>query len=316
MSSTQSNNPKKPRLRKILLRTGIVLIIILILGLGFIYWYDSTGQKPDKDFNVSVQSPAYTSYHPTILFDIAHNNYHTPQGRYKPLADLIKNDGYTITENKNSVTAKSFDSVKIFVIANAMGPGEHEGHPAFTLEEDSAIVKWVRDGGNLLLIADHAPFGSAAEELSKCFGVEMFLTYARDDKNSDGWDNEKLIFSSENGLLTNCAITNGRNSSEKVCKVETFTGQSLSVPNGATPVLKMSVEAYDWESRSIRTSAKGHAQCVALTYGKGRVVILGEAGVLSAQVDPLGFKMGMNYAGSCDKQFALNIFHWLSGILS
>jgi hypothetical protein len=310
------NAKPKRNIKKILLRTALAVIILVLLGLGFIYWYDSAGQKADKDFDASVKSPAYTSYHPQILFDAAHNNYHTSGGRYKPLADLLKSDGFTITENKNPVTAASFDSIKVFIIANAMGPGEHEGHPAFTKEEDSSIVQWVRNGGNLLLVADHAPFGSAAEELSKCFGVEMFLTYARDDKNSDSWDNEKLIFSPENGLLTKCSITEGRNASEKVCKVETFTGQSLSIPPAAIPVLKMSDESYDWESSKIRSSAKGHAQCIALNFGKGRVIVLGEAGVLSAQVDPLGFKMGMNYPGTCDKQFALNIFHWLSGVLN
>ena len=43
--------------------------------------------------------------------------------------------------------------------------------------------------------------------------------------------------------------------------------------------------------------------------------MLGEAGLLTAQVDPLGLKMGMNAGGNDDKQFALNVFHWLSGAL-
>jgi hypothetical protein len=71
--------------------------------------------------------------------------------------------------------------------------------------------------------------------------------------------------------------------------------------------------SYDWESSSVRNSARGHAQGISMSFGKGRVVMLGEAGLLSAQVDPLGFKMGMNAAGNDDKQLALNILHWLSG---
>jgi hypothetical protein len=77
----------------------------------------------------------------------------------------------------------------------------------------------------------------------------------------------------------------------------------------------MGDKAYDWESDAVRRSARGHAQAVALVFGKGRVIVLGEAGLLSAQVDPLGFKMGMNVE-SDDKQFALNLFHWLSGALN
>ena len=52
-----------------------------------------------------------------------------------------------------------------------------------------------------------------------------------------------------------------------------------------------------------------------MTFGEGKLVVLGEAGLLSAQVDPLGFKMGMNSPGNHNRQFALNVFHWLSGAL-
>jgi len=110
-------------------------------------------------------------------------------------------------------------------------------------------------------------------------------------------------------------IADGRTAAERVESVVTFTGQSLSVPPGATPVLRMDDKAYDWESDAVRHSARGHAQGVAFEFGKGRVVMLGEAGLLSAQVDPLGFKMGMSSTVGNDKQFALNLFHWLSGAL-
>jgi hypothetical protein len=81
------------------------------------------------------------------------------------------------------------------------------------------------------------------------------------------------------------------------------------------PFLKLADNAYDWESRKIRYSARGHAQGIAFQFGKGRVFVVGEAAVLTAQIDPLGFKFGMNRPGSDDKQFALNIMHWLSGLL-
>ena len=50
--------------------------------------------------------------------------------------------------------------------------------------------------------------------------------------------------------------------------------------------------------------------------GKGRVVVLGEAAMLSAQVTgPDKSPMGMNAPGNDNKQVALNIMHWLSGAL-
>src|SRR4051812_13435152 len=64
------------------------------------------------------------------------------------------------------------------------------------------------------------------------------------------------------------------------------------------------------------TSAAGRAQGVALAFGAGRVVVLGEAAMLSAQVAELPgqptIHMGMNLPGTDDQQFALNVIHWLS----
>ena len=71
-------------------------------------------------------------------------------------------------------------------------------------------------------------------------------------------------------------------------------------------------------------SAAGRAQGIALMFGKGRVVVLGEAAMLSAQlftgpaaqlVGKDEIRIGMNYPGIDNRQLALNIMHWLSGLL-
>ena len=50
--------------------------------------------------------------------------------------------------------------------------------------------------------------------------------------------------------------------------------------------------------------------------GKGRVVVLGEAAMLSVQLaGPNKMQFGMNRPGIDNRQFALNVVHWLSGIL-
>jgi hypothetical protein len=67
------------------------------------------------------------------------------------------------------------------------------------------------------------------------------------------------------------------------------------------------------------TPATGRAQGIAMTVGNGRVVVLGEAALLSAQVlrydDGREMKFGMNVPATDDRQFALNVLHWLSGVL-
>ena len=98
----------------------------------------------------------------------------------------------------------------------------------------------------------------------------------------------------------------------------TFTGQSLKGPTDSVALLKLSDSAKDVPDReaTTSTSAAGRAQSLALKFGKGRVVVQGEAAMLSAQVaGQEKFKMGMNVEGTDDKQFALNIVHWLSGAL-
>jgi hypothetical protein len=46
------------------------------------------GQVADPNFDASVNKPAYKRNGPRVLFDEAHNNFHTATGRYKPFADL------------------------------------------------------------------------------------------------------------------------------------------------------------------------------------------------------------------------------------
>lgn len=44
----------------------------------------------------------------------------------------------------------------------------------------------------LLLIADHAPFGAAAETLAKRFGVDMSKGHTMDNNNYDQEDETKM----------------------------------------------------------------------------------------------------------------------------
>jgi hypothetical protein len=63
-------------------------------------------------------------------------------------------------------------------------------------------------------------------------------------------------------------------------------------------------------------SAAGRAQGVALKLGKGRVVVLAEAAMLSAQLaGPQKTKFGMNRSGIDNRRFALNVMHWLTGLI-
>ena len=279
-------------------------------------------QQPDLEFNTSVENPAYTRNGPRVMFDEAHHNFHTTDGRYKPFVDLLLNDGYKVIRNRQPFSKMTLSSYKILVISNALGAEEDDDagadKSAFTDEEIQAVRDWVKDGGSLLLIADHAPFGGAAAVLASRFGVEMSKGYTFDKKNSVAGNPTQLIFSRENKLLGSHPITEGRNEKEKINIVRSFTGQSLKGPDGSMGILNLSPTATDSPSFDAQTSvsAAGRSQAVALKFGKGRVVVQGEAAMLSAQISgPEKRAMGMNVPGYDNKQYALNLMHWLSGFL-
>jgi hypothetical protein len=322
----------------------------------------SSQQEADPNFDAKVAHPAYTTKHPKVLFDEAHFNFHTATGRYKPFADLITNDGYTVTPNKEKFQKKTLEGYNVLVIANALGDERQNSpqaaSPAFTEEECDVVRDWVRAGGSLLFIADHAPFGAAAEALAKRFGVDMSKGHTIDAANYDTEDGNQnrsfLVFSRDNKLLIDHAITQGRDTTEHINRIVTFTGQSLKGPEGSVAFLKLSDTAMDRQPPAkdakpitldrlptgqalppgvtVRgmpagpaVSAAGHAQGLALTFGKGRVVMLGEAAMLSAQritgvaaqlVGKDEMRIGMNRPGLDNRQLALNIMHWLSGLLN
>ncbi len=247
------------------------------------------------------------------MFDEAHHNFHTAGGRYKPFADLMASDGYQIIPNRERFSGDFLNKGDILVIANALGQPD-AAKPAFTDAECDAVRAWIEAGGSLLFISDHAPMGSAAECLAKKLGVSMSTGATSDPEHSEGSDTS-LVFTRQNQLLGDHPITRGRDGTERVNRIQTFTGTSVKGPEGSVPILKLADTAVDLAvGDGQQASAAGRAQGVAFTLGKGRVVVMGEAAELSAQL--IGDRQfGMNVPGLDNRQLALNIMHWLSGLL-
>ena len=296
-------------------------------------------QVPDTAFDVSVPRPAFSARAPRVVLDEAHNNFHTASGRYLPFVNLLRNDGFRVTSGRAAFTANGLREAEILVIANAL-PAERTVEAervssAFTAAEADAVGEWVAEGGALLLIADHAPFGGAAAILASRFGVDFGDGFVYDTANyltSLGAQNlpavaSIMVFSRDNRLLGEHPILAGRDPRERINRVIAFTGQSMSIPARASVLLRLSRTAVEAPTReALReyggTLVAGRALGIALRYGRGRVVILGEAAMMSAQIaggNPEARRtqllMGMNHPGSDDKQFALNVMRWLAGAL-
>ena len=282
----------------------------------------------DPNFDTTIVTPAYEKQGPRVLFDEAHHNIHTATGLYKPFADLLTADGYQVAPNTRKFTRQRLEGYDVLVISNALGaaavfPPEasnpsftpEASNPAFTGEECDVVRDWVHGGGALLLIADHMPMGAANARLSERFGIEMSNSQTIDPENTTpgGATPGLIVYTRERGLGEH-AITNGRDASERVGHVITFTGQSLKGPAAAVAFMRLSDTARDVMRTSGQdTSAAGRAQGLAMPLGKGRVVVLAEAAMLSAQlIGPNKSFMGMNRPGTDNRQLALNILHWLS----
>jgi hypothetical protein len=287
-------------------------------------------QVPDTTFDTRVARPAYTSDGPRLLFDEAHHEFHRIAGRYRPFAGLARHDGYRVVANTEAFSATVLANADLLVIANALGDDDMDApaasQPAFTPAECAAVAAWVRAGGALLLIADHAPMGDAAKALAESLGVDMRAAYTADKERNESGGPTILHYRPGKGLDGAHPIVLGRDSSERVRHVVAFTGQSLSGPAGAVSLLTLSPAAEDLlihlgeSAKNVpadkRRAAGGRSQGLAFALGRGRMVVLGEAAMLSAQIaGPQGFKMGMNAPGNDDRQFALNVLHWLTRVL-
>lgn len=296
-------------------------------------------QMGDPDWRPSVASPAYASDGPSILLDAAHGSVQTIDGRYAGFADLMRADGYRIEAGRQRFDALgALDDVDVLVISNAASPRDGVSASAFEEAEIDALIAWVQQGGSLLLAVDHAPHGTAAEALGERLGVTMGKGYAFQQTPEGVTPN--LDF--EGQTLGDHPIIGGRTRDERVSRVHTFTGQSLQGPEGSTILLALddaAREAVDQRTLAqIRQRIDGgddaasvladlsrpalSAQGLAFSFGQGRVVVLGEAGMLTAQIlrfpdepEQESIRFGLNTEGHDDQQFALNVMHWLSRIL-
>ena len=301
-------------------RLLIGIFAALALAAAYLVFFPM-GQQADRTFDAKVASPAYVNQHPLVLFDAGHYNSHSLRGGYRAFGQLLRSDGYSVETIDETFTERALSRAAVLVIVNAAGgsnpklfginlvplrKGRRDG-PAFSPQEIAAIKRWVSGGGSLLLVADHHPYGSAAAELAAAFGVTMHCGLAEvPDQYAEG-DPGNIKFSRDNGLLADSPITSG------VQQVVSFTGQSLDAPN-AIALLKLPPASVEYvpPPPQFHKVAAGAFQGAALTYGRGRVVVLGEAAMLTAQVDR-GHKFGMNVAPG-NRQFVLNVMHWLAGL--
>lgn len=300
------------------------LTLALILGLAF-GGVATAQQVPDPNVDVLVAHPTYpANAGPRVILDGGHNNFHTVDGRYAAFAALLRNDGYRVSGSTGPLTAESLAAADVLVIANARGPSD-AANPlgagvAFSEAEAQALHRWVEDGGALLLIADHQPFPAAIAPIAAAFGVDWDSRYAVDPHGPGGLAGDP--FTRAAGTLNDSPIARGEGGGQPVTEVRTFTGSVFTPPAGAIPLLTLGPGFVLIDRAAAQASggdvtnppsAAGRLQGAAMTVGRGRVVLIGEAAQFSAQLaGPQAQAMGFNNpAAAQNRAFLLNILRWL-----
>ena len=301
-------------INKLLLSTAIVLTQFAC---------NNNSAKSDNDFDVSVSDPKLKSIKPRVLFDEAHKNHHQIETTYKPFATLITNDGCSVKSTDKPIDKTALTNTDVYIIATAMGKEDPGDKSPFTQTEVDLLEQWVKDGGSLLLITEHFPFGLAMSPVLNKFGVQVHNGYTEDTLLNNKEVRDALLFTKSKGNLNSTHPI-----LEKVERLNTFTGSSVKGDSTWTQLLIFTQNAQNYNVKvdvkknggDITTSveyadfysAKGFSQGISKQYGKGKIVVLAESAFITAQFDKNGNKYGMNSPDEDNKQFVLNLIRWLA----
>ncbi len=285
----------------------------------------SAGQQvPDTGYAPPIEHPAYSrGQGPLVYIDEGHHNFHTRGDRYLPFARLLERDGYVTGGYAGRFFPDRLKECRILVISNALNEANVQNwhkpvYSAFTADEVETVRQWVEKGGSLFLIADHMPMGGAAAEMAAAFGFGFTDGFAADTAQPG-----PALFCRADGTLEDNVLTNGRSAGERIDSIYSFTGQAFTIPAEAGTVLTfndkhlllLSDTAWVFNDKTVYRPISGWSQLAFREYGKGRVVMSGEAAMFSAQLaGPQRYPAGMNSPFARNNyRLVLNIIHWLDG---
>lgn len=307
------------------MKTGIFLISILFFTTLF------SQQVADTTYAPPIANPIYPIGTGTkVLIDEGHHNFHTKEERYSAFAKLLERDGYQVDAYTGTFQMDELEKGQILVISNALnevnvGDWSLPNPSAFTEAEIDLLRAWVFKGGSLFLIADHMPMAGAATALAAEFGFRFTNGFVFETEADGKIVNKPAHFSIKEESLFESVITRGRDASENVKEVASFTGQAFQILDDATPILIFNETymnllpeiAWEFNADTEAYAVDGWSQGAFKTFGKGRIVVFGEAAMFTAQIaGPNNSKMGMNNDAAPENyKLLLNIIHWLDGKL-
>ena len=285
-------------------------------------------QQADTGFVFENANPAWPRGQGPLMVFSGENSEFVQLGMSAPLASLAQGDGFQTRIDKDKIGPELLKGAKILVLINAFVP-EFRNFPAmdppsaFSDAEIDAVRQWISEGGSLLVLADHAPFGGGASRLAEAFGFTFLNGHLLEKRTADaGIVHVEIAYSRESGLIGDHPVTRGGLGRKPIDHFYTFGGQPFIPPDDAATLLRV---PEGWQivfsyriARELQTApsidASGMAQGAVLEYGKGRIAVFGETSCFSAQTIDGEEKVGFNAPEGADNpEFILSVLRWLAG---
>ena len=189
-------------------------------------------QVADTLFDTSVARPMWAAgAGPRLVLDRAHFNFHIAR---RALPGVRRSRASRrLPRERGQRSARVARRVRPARDRESRGgerarPGDSTSSTTRSRRTNARPCAWVEGGGALLLVADHAPFGAATASLARAGrGPAAQRLRRRSAARGEGRRDDGALPPGR-GLDTTHAIVRGRDASERVRHVKTFTGESIA----------------------------------------------------------------------------------------
>ena len=196
---------------------------------------------------------------------------------------VLESDGYTVRPNNSRFSSATLSGADIVVIANALDRKRKDWQPPYSSalnhEEVLSIKQWVFKGGALLLIADHAPFPRAIENVASEFGFEFSnghvgnAVFRADNKTLGNHPiSSKTRHLEQHFYLSTAApvMTKRATQPNRIEQVRAFGGSAFKAPPEAISLLNLSKGAVSIVPDVPFQVNANTQECLCMAGAKGR----------------------------------------------
>jgi len=308
----------------------------------------------DESYSPGIKEPAYEKDGPVVLVDAGHRNFAWQHGIFRLLtADGYQAKGLNGQFTFDALQQATVLVVAGPGVMRSRKDLESP-QPLFTEVEAATLHDWVPGGGRLVLAGSKEEIAVLLRRFDVEFSRGVVSDEKLVSPKSAQEDRDYKL-DAGNGGLSQDGIINGRRPEEQVKAVllDSIATAIVKTPANARPLLRCSGNAMTYEPDSLQVrelkavvaasvtagkippdaaSSPAPAQrktpvphvplAIAFAFGKGRVVVVPNSMMFTAMIRrevingkkaETGRQIGLTEADN--QQFALNIMHWLSGLI-